>query len=435
MTLRQIFSRTSEFKHMPGVSLPALCLLVTILSLLTCTERPVFREEIFHPQIKQPAVRVRLPETRSGQTISSNGSFLIRCISREGHRPTYHASAEMLVTTTDGRLTLSEKTQGRLETDLWRVSFLPKESNSRLYLNGKPYRGALEMAPGEKPGSLLTLNLIHVEEYLKGVVPAEIGKLKRREMEALKAQAVAARTYSLSRLGQYGDKGYDLEATVADQVYQGAKGEDPLASRAVDLTWGEVLVHEGKLIDAYYHANSGGSTEHVEKVWDVPHESYLVSVDDVAFCSWSETFAWEESWTKETLEQNLTAFLDTLTESSTGRLGNLLDLRIAGRSSSGRVEMLSVVTEGGTFQIPGDRIRWALRKGNRAGSILPSTYFDLVIERDQDGDILQVKAQGRGNGHGVGMCQSGAIGMARKGYAYQDILIHYYPDAQMIKCY
>ena len=97
--------------------------------------------------------------------------------------------------------------------------------------------------------------------------------------------------------------------------------------------------------------------------------------------------------------------------------------------------MLKVTTDTGTYRIRGDRIRWALRRGGRSESILPSTCFDLVIERDKNGDIRQVKARGRGNGHGVGMCQIGAIGMARKGYAYQDILAHYYSDTQMIKCY
>jgi stage II sporulation protein D len=435
MTTRRKFEKTSTCRGIGWCGLFKLCIAAAAISVSSCTERPVFREEIFYPQIKQPAVRVKLLETEKSQAISSNGSFLVRCLFGDGRRSTYHASAEMLVKLTDGGLAISEKTQGKLESDLKRVSFLPGKRTSRIYLNGRPYRGALDLAPGENNGSLLVLNLIHVEEYLKGVVPAEIGKLKRQEMEALKAQAVAARTYSLSRLGQHAESGYDLEATVADQVYQGASGEDPVASRAVDLTRGEVLVNEGKLISAYYHANSGGMTEYVEKVWDVGEESYLVPVYDMSFCSWSETFAWEESWTKEALEENLTGFLCTLKGSPSRKLGNLLDLQIASRSPSGRIELLKVITDSGTHRICGDKIRCALRKGNRGESILPSTCFDLVIERDENGDIRQVKAQGRGNGHGVGMCQTGAIGMAREGYPYQDILTHYYSDAQMIRCY
>jgi len=417
------------------VGLSKLCIAAAVISLSGCSERPVFREELYSFQIKQPAVRVKLLETKEGQTVSPEGSFLIRCLFRDGRRSTYQAAAKMLVKSDGGILTLNHEKLGELETDLQRVSFLPRQSNDRILLNGRPYRGAVEMVPGDDDGCLLVLNLIHVEEYLKGVVPAEIGKLTQRELEALKAQAVAARTYSLSRLGQYAEKGYDLEATVADQVYRGTRGEDRLASRAVDLTRGEVLISEGKLISPYYHANSGGMTEHVEKVWDLPRESYLVPRNDESFCSWSENYAWQESWTREALQKNLKAFLQASTELPEGEFGSLHDLQIAGRSPSGRVDLLKVTTDTGTYRIRGDKIRWALRRGGRSKSILPSTYFDLVIERDEVGDIREVKARGRGNGHGVGMCQIGAIGMARKGYAYRDILAHYYSDTHMIKCY
>jgi SpoIID/LytB domain protein len=435
MSIKIRFGKTFTRHRIMRVELSKLCIAAAIILLSNCSERPVFREEIFSPQIKQPVVRVKLVESKESQTISMEGSFLIRCLSGEGRLSTYHAAARMWVESNRGRLTLSQENLGELENDLRRVSFLPRQDNDRILLNGRPYRGALEMVPGDDDGCLLVLNLIHVEEYLKGVVPAEIGRLARQELEALKAQAVAARTYSLSRLGQYAERGYDLEATVADQVYRGARGEDPLASRAVDLTRGEVLISDGKLISAYYHANSGGMTEHVEEVWDLPKESYLVPKKDESFCSWSENYAWRESWTKEALEKNLKAFLQASAALPGDEFGNLLNLQIVGRSPSGRADVLKVTTDTGTYRIRGDKIRWALRKGSHSASILPSTHFELDIERDEVGDIRQVKARGRGNGHGVGMCQIGAIGMARKGYAYQDILAHYYSDTQMIKCY
>ena len=435
MSIKIRLETTSTRCRMMRVVLSKLWIAAAVISLSGCSERPVFREEVFSPQIKQPAVRVKLLETKGVQTISPEGSFLIRCLFIDGRQSTYHAAAKMRVESSRGNLILSQENLGKLEDDLRRVSFLRRQNNDRILLNGRPYRGALEMVPADDDGCLLVLNLIHVEEYLKGVVPAEIGRLTRQELEALKAQAVAARTYSLSRLGQYAEMGYDLEATVADQVYQGVRGEDPLASQAVDLTRGEVLVKEGKLISAYYHANSGGMTEHVEKVWDLPTESYLVPRKDESFCSWSENYTWQESWNKKALEKNLKAFLQASTALPEGEFGNLLDLQIEGRSPSGRVDVLKVTTDIGIYRIRGDKIRWALRKGGHSASILPSTHFDLMIKRDEVGNIRKVKARGRGNGHGVGMCQIGAIGMARKGYAYQDILAHYYSDTQMIKCY
>ena len=430
-----MFSKDIKCETIHRARLLKLSLAGVALFFLSCAEMPIFREEVFYPQTKQPAVTIKLLKTKKSLTVSSSGSFVIRCLPREGEPSTYYASAEMLVKLSGGGINLSEKTQGELETNLYRVAFIPKKSSFWLYLNGKPYRGALNITASRNPGSLLVLNPIYVEDYLKGVVPAEMGKLRRLELEALKAQAVAARTYSLSRLGQYADGGYDLEASVADQIYKGVEGEDHLVNRAVELTRGEVLTHEGKLICAYYHANSGGKTEYIEKVWDNPKESYLIPIDDKDFCSWSENYRWEESWTKEALERNIKEFLDTFVTFSDGEFGNLLNLQIKERSPSGRVEVLEVVTDGEVYPIRADKIRWALRRGNGTASILPSTWFDLKIERGSDSFIQRVIARGRGNGHGVGMCQTGAIGMARKGYSYQDILTYYYPGVKITKYY
>lgn len=413
-----------------------MLILVTVtLLFLNCAEMPVFREEPPYPQIRQPAVTIKLLATKNSLRVSSDGSFVISCFPEEGERSVYYASAEILVKLSGEGITLSQKTQGELETDLHKVSFFPKEDKLWLYLNGKPYRGTVEITACKNPGSLLAFNIIYVEDYLKGVVPAEMGKLGQPEMEALKAQAIAARTYSLSRLGQYADKGYDLEASAEDQVYAGVKGEDPLVNRAIQLTRGEVLTHEGKIIHAYYHANSGGKTEYIERVWDKPKEDYLIPIDDENFCSWSKNYTWMESWTKEALERNIEEFLDTFETFTDEGMGNLLHLQIKNRSPSGRVEVLEVVTDEGYYHIQKDEIRWALKKGSDPTSILPSTLFDLKIERETDGSIQRVIAQGRGNGHGVGMCQIGAIGMARKGYSHKDILMHYYPGVKITKFY
>jgi stage II sporulation protein D len=96
---------------------------------------------------------------------------------------------------------------------------------------------------------------------------------------------------------------------------------------------------------------------------------------------------------------------------------------------------LEAVTDSGTYQIYRDKIRWALKRGSDPNLILPSTLFDLEIERGFDGSIISVTARGHGNGHGVGMCQTGAIGMARQGYSYEDILTHYYPGVNIVKSY
>ncbi len=417
------------------IGLFTLSLVAIALFLVGCVEKPVFREEVCPPQIKQPAVTVKLLETKNDLSIGSNGSFVIKCFPFQGEPSTYFASADMLVKPSDGGIRLTQKTQGELEANLNKILFIPDKESSYLYLNGRPYRGALKLSRTDDPGLILALNVVFVEDYLKGVVPAEMGKLGRQEEEALKVQAVAARTYALFCLGQHTNKGYDLEATVTDQIYKGIRGEDALANRAVEITGGEVLTHKGKLICAYYHANSGGKTEFIEKVWDKPKRAYLIPVDDSEFCSWSESYMWIESWTKETLEENLRRFFTASVNLPDGEFKNLLNLQVEKRSPSGRVEALDVLTERGSYRIRGDKIRWALRKGSNRNSILPSTRFDLEIERDIDGSIQRVVARGRGNGHGVGMCQTGAIGMARKGRSYRDILTYYYSGVELAPSY
>jgi len=432
--------KARDRKHL-GFFLHKVLLPLLLLFFVGCAEMPVYREEVFYPKIKQPAVTVKLLETEGNIVIAPKESFVIRCFSEKGDRAVYYASDSIRVGIWGDGIVLSEGTQNEFERDLNKVSFLPQKDDSYLFLNGKPYRGALEVVlgpnnlQGKNPKSLLVLNIVYVEDYLKGVVPAEIGKLSEEEIEALKAQAVAARTYSLSRLGQYENLGYDLEASVVDQIYTGAEGENPLVNEAIKDTKGKVLVFGEKLIHAYYHANCGGKTEYIERVWDKPKESYLISVDDDDFCSWAKNYSWEETWSKEELERNISLYLDSLALLPHYGFGNLVDLIIKERSPSGRIEVLEVVTDSGTYKINRDKIRWALKRGSDPNLILPSTLFDLEIERGFDNSIQWVTAKGHGNGHGVGMCQTGAIGMARKGYSYEDILTHYYPGVNVVKSY
>ncbi|KPL04992.1 MAG: hypothetical protein AMJ73_03060 [candidate division Zixibacteria bacterium SM1_73] len=428
--------RKFKDKKRPRFLLCGISLALLLLFLAGCAEMPVYREEVFYPKIKQPAVTVKLLETDEDVVISPQESFAIRCFHQRGDRSVYYASASIQIRASENGIILSQWTQGQIETNLNKVSFFPQNDDSYLFLNGKPYRGALEVIMGWKnPVSLLTLNVVWVEDYLKGVVPAEIGKLGEEEIEALKAQAIAARTYSLSRLGQYKESGYDLEASVIDQVYDGVDGEDSTINEAIERTAGEVITYQGKLINAYYHANSGGRTEYIENVWGRQDAPYLISVEDNEFCSWAKNYSWEEIWGKEDLERNISTHLDTLGLLPQEGFGELINLVVKERSSSGRIQILEVAADSGTYRIYKDKIRWALRRGSDPDLILPSTLFDLEIERGFDDSIISVTARGYGNGHGVGMCQTGAIGMAREGYSYKDILTHYYSGVNIIKSY
>ena len=158
------------------------------------------------------------------------------------------------------------------------VDVYPTDSDSRVVLDSRPYRGSLRVAVNAR-GTLNVVNRVDLEEYLYGVVPAEMGPKRYDELEALKAQAVAARTYALAHRGQFESEGYDLCATPKCQVYAGLAAEDPLSTAAVDATRGLVLAWQGRLADALFVSTCGGRTENVENVFGETPAPYLVSVE------------------------------------------------------------------------------------------------------------------------------------------------------------
>lgn len=158
------------------------------------------------------------------------------------------------------------------------VDVYPFEEGLRIAVEGKPYRGSLRVAVNPR-GTLNLVNRVDMEEYLYGVVPAEMGPKRYDAIEALKAQAVAARTYAYAHRGQFEAEGYDLCATPKCQVYAGFSAEDPLSSAAVDATRGLALASAGRFADALFVSTCGGRTEDVENVFGETPVPYLVSVE------------------------------------------------------------------------------------------------------------------------------------------------------------
>jgi stage II sporulation protein D len=155
--------------------------------------------------------------------------------------------------------------------------FIPTSSESYLTFRGRDYRGILVLRGSRK--GLILINVLNIEEYLKGVVPGELPPSYFSELEAQKAQAIAARTYALKNTGQFNDLGFDLYATPASQVYLGLSSEHPLSNRAVEETRGETVVFEGKLINALYMSTCGGATENVEDMFEGGPMPYLRSTE------------------------------------------------------------------------------------------------------------------------------------------------------------
>ena len=296
--------------------------------------------------------------------------------------------------------------------------------------NGKSWRGQFKIFVN--PRGLLTLAArMPLETYLLGVVPGEIGALDPAFIEAGRAQAIAARSYTLFYRGRRASEGFDLYGTVEDQFYGPTESERPLASRCVEDTRGRIAMWEHQPIRANYCSTCGGITAEVWEAWPADALPYLVSHTDHGdsdWCAASPQYRWHESWPAAEFLANVERFSPAqgLTLPS-GGLGDLVDVRVAARSRSGRAWRLEVRGTRGSIQIPAYSIRQVLRRGGNPGSILRSNLFKIGVRRDPgSGRALAVEASGAGSGHGVGLCQTGAIGMARAGRSAEEILEHYY---------
>jgi stage II sporulation protein D len=214
--------------------------------------------------VEAPVVRVGiLPEVRRVSIGADSG---VRVLARsDGHdqphwRPLRRAT--FVPAATEGRVRLVETGE-----DLTLASVVPVAAAEILAADARPYRGVLEVRPGPD-ASLTVVNVVNVEQYLRGVVPNELSPVAFPQIEALKAQAVAARTWVLAHLGDYSSKGYDVCATPACQVYRGQATEQPLTDEAVAETRGVVATWRGRPINAYYTSTCGGHTEDGDAIFD-----------------------------------------------------------------------------------------------------------------------------------------------------------------------
>ena len=300
-------------------------------------------------------------------------------------------------------------------------------------IGGRLYRGAILIYSGAE-GRMMVVNSLPVEQYLRSVVPAEIGPLDLHYLEALKAQTVASRSYAMSMMERNWNFAFDLTADTDDQVYKGMKSETPATGRAVYETIGECLIHKGKVVTAFYHSTCGGRTAEPEEVWGrqfARDNPYLKSVKDGDRDQESRWYSWKITWTRQELLEGIRKTLPSVVNLALSDIGEPQDIEVMEKGRSGRNVLLKVTTEKRVLQITGDRMRRVLRQGD--GSLLPSTWFNLSVEQEPRGVLII--AEGRGFGHGLGMCQSGAKARADDGDSYRSILKAYYRNLKIVKMY
>jgi stage II sporulation protein D len=405
--------------------------LMVLVLFFSCARVPGLKEEVTESFIRVPFVRVLLDDTKSEVTIEADNPYAVECIT-DGMQLVYYLSGTVRVRNDGGTLTVLNKGRQAIHRTADEVNIIPRRSSTRLRFEGTRYRGLLNFHPNGQ--ALKSVNVVYMEDYLRGVVPPEIGKRTDDEIEAVKAQAVAARTYAMAHLKQYGGQPYDMKASIIDQVYDGLDVEDGLVNRAIDATAGMNLMYADQFVNAYYHSTCGGMTDAIDHVWDKKEIPYLKAVSDDGACSWSKYYRWSETFTENQLRGRIEQYL----ASDRGRdlrVGKIKDLTIMSYTPGGRVAELLITTDQNRFSFHNDRIRWVIGRTSNPDLILPSDRFDMDIQRDSEGNVRMVTFNGSGYGHGVGMCQCGAIGYSRRGWTYDQILTHYYTGTEVRKLY
>ncbi|MFM8314220.1 MAG: SpoIID/LytB domain-containing protein [Deltaproteobacteria bacterium] len=303
----------------------------------------------------------------------------------------------------------------RSRKQLW-INNIPFKS-SAIYLRGGNqhtdpiqygknfYRGALKITLNQD--GLLMTNIIPIEEYLFGMIAGEMSP--QWNLEALKAQVVAARTYAMYMVNHPRHPLYDLEKGTADQVYPGAGSESEQIRTAVETTRGQFITKNQKPIKTYYHSRCGGSTEPAHQVWNKTEKNSPTSVP----CPYCQKFPY--TWKTKVKISNLISLLKLPVEKR-----ETFKIALLNRTSTGRVKELSIETDASKHLINSESLRHLLGYAQ-----VKSTRFEVNVDDDE------VSFEGVGSGHGVGMCQWGAQFLAKQGKTYKQILAHYYPNFQL----
>jgi SpoIID/LytB domain protein len=311
----------------------------------------------------------------------------------------------------------------------------------------RTYTGTLVFAPG-RGGNLVAMVEVGAEKLLRGVVPSEI--YSTAPSASLRAQAIAARNqvYAFVGVRNVADP-FMQRSDVMDQVYGGVGKEKSSTTKAVEETRGVVMFRGDILAEVFYSSNSGGFTENNENVWKMeplPHlrgkpdspqgvapEWYKdgISEEELEAFLASKTKAYSQwkpnlyRWTRDATAKQAREWLRKNREDS----GPIQDVRILSRGVSGRVIRLEVVGQSATVMVERELNIRRLFGGLRSG------LFIMSMKRGADGNVNKFSFRGGGFGHGVGMCQTGAMGMAKEGFSHNDILQHYYSGITIEKLY
>lgn len=397
------------------------------------------------PGVRTPTVG---PARTSGGAVKNAGEAPIRVLLSSNSKTTRVSSpGGIMLTKGDGSLVARA-----FANDVWRVEhdgrrvravrpdgvgtvwsdgpvFARAMGAALLNVDARPYRGDIAFYGGDT--GLVVVNVVKIDDYLRGVVPLEIGTTADADSAAVQAQAITARSYAYIHLADDPRRVYDLTAGTLDQVYGGVAVETSVSSQAVESTRTLVLRYAGRVVNAPYHSTCGGTTAAASEIWRTNDEPYLQRVSDRipgsqrSYCDIAPRFRWTRALDAATLNAAVAQYLANYTSVPQRTPGVVRDVTIGSHTASGRVGTVTITTDRGNFVVRGNDARFVLRAPG--GEILNSTYFSIETTSAANGSVSRLTLRGMGYGHGVGMCQWGAIGRARSGQDFRTILRTYYP--------
>jgi len=403
-----------------------LYLLLITFILIGCSGSKRYQDETVHGIYKydSPSVRVLLSSSEQPLDFTVNTEAILNignkktALLKKGNKITFSANGSTI--------------QARIGTKSFSGSSIilaPSKKETFLNFGSLPYRGYFEIKSDNH--KTLLINRLSVEDYLKGVLPVEMGVKNNPDyFEALKAFAIAARTFTLKKIDRKPSH-FDLYPDTRDQVYKGMKFETSDDILAVEKTKGLVLKHNSTLATIFYHSTCGGVLEDAGNIFSFSSNiPYLNSKIDgnPPYCSISPVFSWVEEYETPEIEKLL------LNSNLISEKERVKDISIKNKFPSGRVAELSITLKNNSpLLINAKEIRNIFRRKENGG-ILRSLLFDIEPVFN-NGNLLKVTFRGKGSGHGVGLCQWGSMGLSKKGKNYRDILRLYFPNTEITKEY
>ena len=404
-----------------------------IAMLVTCAPQEI-PEAVPAPEGRAPEIRVGLMTGAARVTLAGDSGLTFT----DGEGAAVAAAdpgSPWLARAVEGGFTVAGSTGWTISGQA-SVTLAPRQAGGVILVNGTAYRGTVQLFRDRS--GLTIINRVGMEDYLTGVLGAEMGRRDSVEAAALAAQAIVSRTFAIRNLGKRATEGFDLYATVVDQVYGGVPAEYPLARWAVQSTAGQIVSWQGLPIDAFFFSTCGGRTATGTEVFAAADRPYLQSVPDTdpdgqPYCRISPRYRWREEWTGAQLGEVLQR---SLPPAAVGvRAEDVVPVQgvsVTRRTGSDRVARLSLTIHRGVVTVEGPAVRRVLHPVGEGS--LRSALFQL-IETRAGARLEKLVAQGGGAGHGVGFCQWGAVGRARAGQDAMTILRAYFPGTDLSRAY